>query len=242
MLFRSDANAIAALEADPNTYVSAGFEHDGTILNAVGVKIHGSETWDQKPGFAIKFQEFDGPEYVGLERMVLDNQWDDSAQVRAVLAYDTVRTAGLVAPHANFAEVYVNDEYYGLYANIEVVDDKFAGRAFASPGGDFYEGGSGADFYEQGVTFFDLLDGDGDPNLLRYAWEAVQPPYEVDYNTDVQAAIDLPQYQRYLAWLMMVGAADGYPYEQNDYYIYFDPGSHRVSFVPWALDKSWDAG
>lgn len=242
LTLRLDANAIAGLQADPDTYVTAGFEHDGTILSAVGVKLRGSETWDQKPGFSIKLQEFDGPEYLGLERMVLDNQWDDAAQIRAVLAYEAVRNAGLVAPHANFAEVYVNDEYLGLYANIEVIDEKFAGRAFPDANGDLYEGGDGADFYEQGVTFFNLVDGDGDENLLRLAWEAVQPPYEVDYYADVQTAIDMDQYQRYVAWQMMVGAADGYPYEQNDYYIQVNPTSHQVSFVPWALDKSWDAG
>lgn len=239
---RLSEEQIAALEADPDTYVTGGFEWGDQILGTVGVKIRGGQAWDEKPGFTVKFQEFDGPEFIGLNRVVLDNQYDDTAMVRAVLAYEALREGGLAAPRANFAEVYVNDEYFGLYSNIEYVDTKFVKRVYADPEGDFYEGTDGADFYEQGVQFFDLITGKGDANALRAAWEAVQPPYDSSFLADASTAIDMPQYASYVAWLQAVGANEGYPYEENDYYIYGDPTTGLYSFVPWALDQAWTAG
>ena len=239
---RLDAKAIASLQKDPDTWVPAGFEHDGNILADVGVRIRGGESWDEKPGFSVKFQEFGGEEYLGLERLALDNQYDDTALVRAPLAYAAWRDAGLVAPKANYAEVYVNDELFGLYANIEVPDDKFVGHHFAEPTGTFWEGQSGADFYEQGVEFFELVDGDEKSQALRRAWEAVQPPYTTSFYVDSQAAIDLPQFFRYHAWLLAVGSNEGYPYEQDDVFVYEDPSTGMLQFVPWALDQAWATG
>ena len=58
--------------------------------------------------------------------------------VREVLGYEIARTY-MAAPLANFARVNVNDSYYGLMANVEVVDQVFLEKHFGSYTGDLFK-------------------------------------------------------------------------------------------------------
>ncbi len=61
----------------------------------------------------------------------------DPSMVREVLAYDLANTY-MPASKANYAKLYINDEYWGLYVNIEPVDERFLQDHFGSSNGAFY--------------------------------------------------------------------------------------------------------
>ena len=63
--------------------------------------------------------------------------------------------AGLPAPRCNSALVYVNGEFYGVYANVEAEDKTFLSRWFASNDGNLYEEGQ-VDFVPGAEVEFDL--------------------------------------------------------------------------------------
>lgn len=100
----------------------------------MGIRLKGWASFqplDQKPAFKIKFDEFvDGQELLGLERLTLNNMVQDSGMVRERLGYRYLRGLGIPAPLCNHARVYVNEIYYGLYANLQTLDKTFVNSLF----------------------------------------------------------------------------------------------------------------
>lgn len=234
-----DAASVEALRADPSTYVHASLAVGGQVWKDVGLRLEGDQGWDGKPGLVVKLQEFDGPELHDLERLSFDPMWEDPTMMRAVLAYEAWRAAGVEAPRAGFAEVWVNGAYLGLYANIEARDEKFRKHRLGDAG-TLWDADDGADFYEYGVSLFELEAGPDDPTALRLAWEAVQPPWTTDFPTDAAAVFDLGAYHRFLALTWAVGSTEGYPYELDDYWLFLDPGTGLLRLLPGEMGAAWD--
>ncbi len=61
----------------------------------------------------------------------------DPSMVREVLSYGIARTY-MPASRANFAKLYINDEYWGLFVNIEPIDRNFLQDNLGSSNGSFY--------------------------------------------------------------------------------------------------------
>jgi len=73
-------------------------------------------------------------EYEGNRNIILSSALRDPSMLREVLGYEIARRY-MPAPRANFARVQVNDEYYGLFVNIEPIEDTFLERHFQSSEG-----------------------------------------------------------------------------------------------------------
>lgn len=235
-----DETAAASLAADPYTFVSGTFIHDGTVVEQVGIRLKGSQSLDGKPGFKVKLNEFvPGRRYGTLERITLNNMVDDPTQSKEVVAWWAWAQTGMPAPQANFAQVYVNDEYYGLYANVETPDDHWLDRRYADGGGDLWDGNDSADFTAEGLDNFELVSGEGNTNALGLTFQAV---WSADFWNEAGAYIDLPQYLDFWAWSIAIGTQEGYPYELDGYYLYADPADGLFDYTPWGLDEAWDTG
>lgn len=106
---------------------------DGTVYEDVGVRYKGNSSYfnvrkdaSTKLPFNIEFnhkikgQKLPG----GYETLKLSNVFRDPSFLREALGYEIARSY-MPAPRANFAKVYVNDEYLGLYNCTESVDEEF---------------------------------------------------------------------------------------------------------------------
>lgn len=100
----------------------------------VGVHRKGRASWDDsntKPGLKIKFTEFGGERFLGLTRLTLNNSIQDPSMLRERVAYAVYRAAGVPAPLANSAKLYIRDsatsayEYFGVYVNVQTLDRRF---------------------------------------------------------------------------------------------------------------------
>lgn len=67
----------------------------------------------------------------GFTTLKLSNVFRDPSFLREVMAYEIARKY-MPSPRANFAKVYVNNEYLGLYNCTESVDEKFLQTYFGS--------------------------------------------------------------------------------------------------------------
>lgn len=107
---------------------------NGVFFDSVGVKYKGSSSYDssfKKNPFHIKLKKFKSHNYQGYTDLKLANGYGDPSMIREVLSYHILGNY-MACPKSNFAEVYVNDEYIGLYTNDEPVNKKFVSDNFYS--------------------------------------------------------------------------------------------------------------
>jgi hypothetical protein len=233
-------DAMSDLRRDPTTYVPGNVVIGDTRLENVGVRLKGSSSFRDlsgKAAFKIRFNAFEDQHYATLERATFNNMTGDPTQSKEVIGYHVFREGGVPVPHANYAQVWLNDTYYGLYSNLEAMDEHLLKRWYDDNDGDLWEGNDNADFSRRSTDYFELVTGVGDRTDLEAAATAVRGS---DFMTDAGAVLDLPQFLDFWAYSLAIGDGDGYPYHLNDYFVYQDPADGRFDFFPWGIDESWD--
>lgn len=237
------AEARGDLESDGRTWVPARVTVDGTEFLNAGVRRKGSTTWQglaDKPSIKIKLRAFGpGPRLAGLERITLNNMVSDPAQAREVIVLRLWRALGVTATRASWGRLWIDEEPYGVYANIESLDDEWLQRRYDFPDGDLWEANNDADFTDAGLPNWELAEGAGDLTPLRQLADALGGGAS-SFEERVGHLVDVDHFLRYWAACLATGATDGYPFHLNDAYAYADPGNGgRFDFVPWGVDESW---
>lgn len=203
-------------------YFLATVSIDGVVLDSVAVKPKGFISIlvsDQTP-MRIDFNRYvDDLEYDGIKKINLSNNLDDQYLQRENIAYLLDRRAGYPAPRTAFAEVIYNDVFVGLYGLGEHIDKSFVSHYFADDEGDLYKGSIDP-------TGFDVVVKRG--TIENYS----------DYINSANAEnfgeyVHFRNYLKYMALQILISDWDSYPYDRHNFYIYHEPKSDLLNFIPW---------
>ena len=108
---------------------------DGEEYVDIGVRYRGNRSFrigNKRNALHIKLDHQDPEQsHQGYHTLKLSNALRDPSMVREVLGYEIARKY-MIAPRASYSRVYINDEYYGLFVNVEAIDDIFLGKNFQS--------------------------------------------------------------------------------------------------------------
>lgn len=105
---------------------------DSVVINGknfkdCGVKFKGNSTYSPnriKNPLHIKLDYEIDQDYQGYDDIKLSNGWSDNSMIREALGFAILRNY-MDAPKCNFAQLYIDDSYYGLMSNCESIDKKF---------------------------------------------------------------------------------------------------------------------
>ena len=130
----------------------------------------------------------------------------------------------------------MNGEYLGVYSHVESVRKDFLKRHFTKASGNLYEGQI-SDFTEKASGTFEgkTNENKNDRSDLLKAIKALAVPDDQLLDA-VGKVLDLDGFYRYWAMECLIGFNDGYTGNQNNFFIYNDPGSGRFKFIPWGAD------
>lgn len=112
---------------------------NGEMFTEVGIKFKGNSSYKAefaKNPFHIELNTFKKQNYQGYQDIKLSNGYGDPSFVREALAYH-ILGAYMEAPKCNFAKLYINNEYIGLYTNTESINKDFVERKFGSRNNSF---------------------------------------------------------------------------------------------------------
>ncbi|NFG42417.1 spore coat protein CotH [Clostridium botulinum] len=99
-----------------------------------------SDDTTDRYSFKIKFDKYvDGQTYHGLESIVLNNIIQDSTYMKEYITYDLYESLGVATPEMSYSNITVNNENWGLYLAIEVVDERYLENNFGSNEGNIYK-------------------------------------------------------------------------------------------------------
>ncbi len=110
----------------------ASVEINGVHYDSVGIRYRGGNTYDPsnaKNPMSIKLDYIKAQDYKDFGVLKLDNGAKDPSWLRQVLSYDIARQY-MEAPQANYASVYINGNFHGLYNNVESINSNFTESRF----------------------------------------------------------------------------------------------------------------
>ncbi|MBI1228440.1 MAG: hypothetical protein GC192_24610 [Bacteroidetes bacterium] len=224
---------------------------NGVRFDSVGVRFKGFSSYKQKMqknplniklDYRVKKADYQGYETLKLASGNLDPSW-----IREVLAYEIARKY-MVAPQSNYAQVYVNGAYYGLFGSTEDVDWKFGERYLGSdknsvvvkgnsPLGPFAGKRSSLEYwgddpseYEKG---YELDNGESWEPLMKLTKTLKLHPENIEFVLDMDAAIWMLAFNNVLLNL------DSYNDFQQNFYLIQD-ATKRFHFVLWDLNLAFD--
>jgi spore coat protein H len=249
-----DAAAMAVLTSltreTKDTWVHASFKFGGVSFADVGVRTKGAYTFrvlPQKASLKVKFNKWvKGQKLHGLEELTLNNMVADKTGLDQRLSYHVFRALGLPAQRANTAQVAINGEDYGIYANVETPDENFVARAFGAKGTSLYEvHGGGAWLPGSDSRWETDVRAPGAPEGSRpdlaLLFQAVAAASDATLLTDLDGRLHTKQWLRFCAAEAVTGHYDGYAYGAytHNYFMAGDT-SGKFSLVPWSTDTTFN--
>lgn len=90
--------------------------------------------------FKLEFDHYvEGQTCLGLDKLILNNNYADSTNMKEALVYDMYQYLGADASLYNYAKISVNGEYWGIYLALEAVEDSFLMRNYGTADGNLYK-------------------------------------------------------------------------------------------------------
>jgi spore coat protein CotH len=218
-----------------------------TMINDVGFRLRGNTSRQaDKKSFKIQFDEYvAGQELDGADEINLKGSHNDPTLLREALSYHLMDKMQIPAARTAHVELYINGDYRGLYVNVEHYDKRFLESRFGNKDGNLYKCYYGADL-ESGNNAYD----DGLFELKTNKTENIRTKLEdlIDvlnfsplgtFREDIMAILNVDGLMRYLAVEAIVGHWDGYSYNKNNYYLYFNSATQKFEFIPYDPDNTF---
>lgn len=117
--------------------IASSVEINGQTFDSVGVKYKGYSSYDpgnlKNPLHLELNHVIKGQNYLGVKDIKLSNVFADPTFVREVLSYEILRKY-MNEPLANYAKIWLDGEYWGVYVNVESVNKPFLRKHFHTDG------------------------------------------------------------------------------------------------------------
>ena len=228
---------------------------DTMRVDSVGFRFRGNTSRDsQKKSFKVSFNTFRrGQKFLGLEKLNINGEHNDPSIMRSKIGWDLFRSMGVPASRANHVRLYINDKYFGLYMNVEHVDEQFLQRHFENDGGNLYkclwpadlvwlgpDGGSyrpvNADRRPYDLKLKDS-DLEGYDDLAHFI-DVLNNTGAVEFPVAIEAVFNVNGFLRALAVTTITGSWDSYWFLKNNFYLYSNPETGRFEYVPFDMDNT----
>ena len=148
--------------------------------------------------------------------------------------------------------MYINNSYYGVYANVEHINDDFVLQRFGDDSGNLYKclwpatleyisnNPSDYKFTSGGRRAYDLKT-----NSITDDYSDLSNFINVLNNTSIanlpcalESIFDVNEYLYYLAFEIAIGHWDNHAYNKNNFYLYQNPKDGLMHYIPFDLDNT----
>ncbi|MGV2967636.1 CotH kinase family protein [Paenibacillus sp. AGC30] len=231
-----------SVEVDGNKLDNVGFSTKGNLTLKAVASMEDSDRYS----FRLKFDKYDKTQsLLGLDKMVLNNNYADPSYMREVLHYEALRSIGMDVPMTNYVNLYVNGELVGFYTGVEAVDDSYLERNY----GENYEEGDLYDTdeksylqYEEGSDYSTItkdLGTDKDKTKLKTFIQTLNEMPEGEKG-DIESVLDVDSALQYIAGNMVFGNYDSYNGDKGHNYMLYSDAAGKFTVVPWDFNMSFN--
>ncbi len=241
---------------DSSSYLPALVTIDGILLDSVGIQFKGNSSYynyptNKKP-FTLSFDEYiKGQNYDGLKSINLNNGYQDPTMMREKLFLDFLNEKDLYAPRGNYAKLYINGNYWGLYLIVERINKTFCKDRFGNNDGNLFKGDKGsaacAKLEYHGVLSPYYNCYDLKTNTKLYDWsDLINLTYQIykssgsEFSDSVSAVLNTNSFIGAWAACNLFADFDSYSFRyQHNYYIYHNTTTNKFEWITWDVSTAF---
>ena len=233
-------------------YTAPGYSVSGV---EVGFRLRGNTSRNSgKKSFKVSFNSFvSGTRIQGVKDLNLNGEHNDPSIMRARIAWELAQDAGMTAPRVNHVRLFINGQPFGLYANIEHMNDDYVEHRYARDAGNLYKCLWPADLANLGTdpNSYKIMSGgrrvyelktnetlDDYRGLARFV-TALQATTSTQALCALDSVFNVNSYLKWLAWEVTTGHWDNHSFNKNNFYLYEDPASGLIEFISYDADNTF---
>ncbi|MWV43865.1 hypothetical protein GRF59_09480 [Paenibacillus sp. HJL G12] len=235
-------------------YKKVSVEVDGNKMDNVGFSTKGNMTLKSVAGmtdsdrysFRLKFDKYDKEQtLLGLDKMVLNNNYTDPSYLREYLHYEALRAIGEDAPLTVFVNLYINGKLSGFYTGVESVDDSYLERNYGDEAKDgvLYDTDEKSYLkYEEGSDYPTITKDSGsdkDKTMLKNFIRVLNEMPE-GQKGNIESVLDVDSALQYIAANAVFGNYDSYNGDKGHNYMLYGNANGKFTVVPWDLNMSFN--
>ena len=239
-------------------YTATFVWNDGISIDTIeniGIRIRGNTSQaSAKKSFKVSFNTFNpGKKFYGFEHLHLNGEHNDPCITRSKLYWEIYESMKVPGPRANHVDVYINGDYYGLYINVEAIDENFVKSRFGNNNGNLYKclwpadlnyisndpddykfesDGRRAYELETNTTADDYTDLANFISMLKFT-------SDTDFPAQLEKQFNVNSFLRTYAVDVETGNWDDYFYNQNNYYLYHNTETGKFEFITYDTDNTF---
>ncbi len=242
-----------ANEESAYEYTALFIFDDGVAADTVqhiGFRLRGNTSLSsEKKSFKISFNTYErGRKYEGVEKLNLLGMHNDPTMVREKLYFDTYNAMGMPQRRSNFVKVYINGDYYGLYTNMEEVDEVFIQQRFGDNSGNLYKctwpapldyrGENPSAYMNQGYEL-QTNEAQNDWSDLIELVKVIDNSSDEEFICNLEEIFNVQQYLWIYALDISAGHWDNYAGNINNYYLYHNRFTGKFEFLSFDCDNTF---
>ena len=212
----------------------------------MGIRLRGNTSRAKvKKSYKLHFEKFTDDQYFyGLKKLNLKADVNDPTAVREHMVMNIYREANIPVARVNHIKLYINTEYMGLYSSIEQVDSRFLFSRFNNDQGNLFKCVYGADLahvndvYNNAIYEIETNEDINDRSNLEAFVNFLSTSSDIDFENNIASYLNVDDYIKQLAIEVLVGHWDGYSYNKNNFYLYYNPDSLWFEYIPYDTDNT----
>jgi len=211
------------LESDSLHPASIHFQNAyiNETIDSVGFRLRGNTSrGSAKKSFKVDLNHFiSGRNLFSVEKINLNGEHNDPSIVRSKLSWDFYDRIDMISTRSAHAKLYINGDYFGLYINVEHIDDSFLSRNFENDNGNLwkclwpadltYRGNASEDYYPY---YDDKRPYELKTNKDQYNYEKLARLIRIINQTpdSLELVLDTKKALQYFAMNVITGGWDDY--------------------------------
>ncbi|KAG1098871.1 hypothetical protein G6F42_017919 [Rhizopus arrhizus] len=242
-----------------------GLDKVQTVEN-VKVSVAGrSSRWISKLSYNVKIKKKADDDLFGYKKFKLRAMGYDASYIRERVAFATLKSVGVPCTEYSYIRVFFNNKPVGFYGFIETFQDPWLSNEFANgdkkyKSGYLYQGQamsmtqtqflvSDLSYYGDNTTLYSLgqykikagTKGDDKPKDFEELRDFTKFINETTNATSVEEwnkKLETDGFTRAMVIENLLGFSDAYMTLADNFYVYSDPDTKRMIYIPADLDTS----
>lgn len=233
--------------------VRGSFRWRNISIENVGIRFKGNSSsaprQSHKRSYLVRFDEYDeGQRFLGLHRASFDNGIQFGSLFSEPIITEILQEERIPTHRCNYAKLFLNGEYQGVYGNVERIDESFIARRLSDPNGLLFkvdEGGPAADLQYLGddpAAYDRTFEPETKATKKRMAElvkfiKSINQLKASESANGLDALLETDDFLRITAVMLFSGAFDQLTgWQPHNYYLYRDGKRNRWRYLPWDLD------